>query len=287
MRSNFLTQAWRLAVSLMVLAACGFAQSGMTYYVAPTGNDSNSGTIGSPWRTIQHAANTVTAGATVDVRAGTYNEAVTLPNSGSASAGYIVFQIYPGETAIVDGTGLSCCSGGTSGLFNILNRSYVIMSGFEIRNFTTSRSSQTPAGIWVAGAGSNIQLLNNKVHNITTTSERNGNAFGIAVYGTSATPISSLTISGNQVYSNKTGNSETVNVDGNVVGFTISNNLVHDNDNVGIDAIGFKVSGRAGTTRPATARSAGTRSTTLHPMGTRLMVTNMRPTGFTATAALR
>ena len=98
----------------------------------------------------------------------------------------------------------------------------------------------------MTGAGSNIQLLNNSVHNITTTSERNGNALGIAVYGTSSTPISNITISGNTVYNNKTGNSETVNVDGNVLGFTISNNVVHDNDNIGIDAIGFEGVGPSG-----------------------------------------
>jgi hypothetical protein len=84
------------------------------------------------------------------------------------------------------------------------------------------------------------------VHNIVSKSEKNGNAFGIAVYGTSATPISALTISGNQVYNNKTGNSESLNVDGNVQNFTISNNIVHDNDNIGIDAIGFEGVGPSG-----------------------------------------
>jgi len=31
-----------------------------------------------------------------------------------------------------------------------------------------------------------------------------------------------------------------VNVDGNVTNFSITNNTVHDNDNIGIDAIGFE-----------------------------------------------
>jgi hypothetical protein len=244
MRKRSLIQVLAPAV---LLAGCAGAQSGTTYYVSTSGNDSNPGTIGAPWKTIQHAASTVTAGATVDVRAGTYNESVTLDHSGSTSAGYIVFQSYPGETAIVDGTGVACCGTSTvNGLFNIINQSYVIVSGFEIRNYTTAKAANTPAGIWVTGAGSNIQLLNNKVHNITTTSEANGNAFGISVYGTSATPISSLTISGNQVYSNKTGNSETMNVDGNVVGFTITKNTVYNNDNIGIDAIGFEGVGPSG-----------------------------------------
>jgi Right handed beta helix region len=61
------------------------------------------------------------------------------------------------------------------------------------------------------------------------------------VYGSEApAAISYITISGNTVFNCKTGNSETVNVDGNVTNFVISNNLIHDNDNIGIDAIGFE-----------------------------------------------
>jgi Bacterial Ig-like domain (group 3)/Right handed beta helix region len=91
-----------------------------------------------------------------------------------------------------------------------------------------------------------MQLLNNTVHHITTWSQKNGNAFGIAVYGTSQAPITGLVISGNEVYRLKTGNSESVNVDGNVTHFSITNNLVHDNDNLGIDAIGYEGVGPAG-----------------------------------------
>ena len=217
------------------------AISGSAFYVSPSGSDSNTGTQLSPWKTIQHAANSVHAGDTIYVRAGTYNESVTIAVSGSAAAGPVIFQSYPGETAIVDGTGLTPSTSDVQGLFNIEDESYVTIQGFEIRNYQTSSSSATPAGIWITGAGSNIQILNNVIHNIVTTSEANGNAFGIAVYGSEApAALDSVTISGNQVYSLKTGNSETVNVDGNVTNFVISNNIIHDNDNIGIDVIGFE-----------------------------------------------
>jgi hypothetical protein len=212
--------------------------------VAKTGSDNNSGSFTAPWLTIQHAAKSVTAGATVYVETGVYNESVTFPASGTSS-NYITFENYPGQTATIDGTGLSVT--GTQGLINIINQSYITISGFEIRNYTTATASKTPAGIWVTGSGSGLNLLNNSVHNITTTSEKNGNAFGIAVYGTSSTPITNLTISGNQLYSLKTGNSESMNVDGNVTYFTITNNTVHDNDNIGIDAIGFEGVGPSGS----------------------------------------
>ncbi len=217
------------------------ASTGSTFYVSTSGNDSNPGTLGSPWRTIQHAANSIHAGDTVDVFAGTYNESVTIAVSGSAAAGPVIFQNYPGQTAVVDGTGLAVSGSNTQGLFNIEDESYVTIQGFEIQNYQTSSASATPAGIWVTGSGSNIQILNNVIHNIVTTSEAGGNAFGIAVYGSEApASIDSITISGNQVYDLKTGNSETVNVDGNVTNFVISNNIIHDNDNIGIDAIGFE-----------------------------------------------
>ena len=241
-----------LFVIALMLAPSLAGQTGATRYVSTKGSDSNPGTIGAPWLTIQHAANSVSAGATVYVFGGVYNESVNFPASGTTSAP-ITFESYPGQTAVIDGTGVSCCTSNppssgndTQGLINIVNQSYLVLAGFEIRDFTTSNPAYTPAGVWITGSGTGIQLLNNLLHNITTSSEENGNAFGIAVYGTSQTPISHLVISGNEVYSLKTGNSESVNVDGNVTNFAITNNLVHDNDNIGIDAIGYEGVGPVG-----------------------------------------
>jgi Protein of unknown function (DUF1565) len=199
---------------------------GAAFYVSTAGSDSNPGTISSPWRTIQHAANSVQAGDKVYVRGGVYNESVNISVSGSGVAGPITFESYTGESAILDGTGL--VPSGTQGLINIVNHSYISIQGLEIRNYQTSSASVTPAGIWVSGAGSNIEILNDLIHNIATTSEATGSAFGIAVYGTSApASVDAITISGNQVYNLKTGTSESVNVDGNVTNFTIANNVIH------------------------------------------------------------
>jgi len=236
---------------LLILAQSVIAQVGATYYVSTSGNDRNPGTLTLPWATVQHAANTVRAGDTVFVLGGVYHESVNFPESGTATAP-ITFQNYLGQTAVIDGTGVSCCSsngeGGNDiqGLINIVNKSYITICGFEIRDYTTSNENDTPAGIWITGSGTGIKILNNRVHHITTTSEKNGNAFGISVYGTSKTPITQLLISGNEVNDLKTGNSESVNVDGNVTHFAIVNNLVHDNDNIGIDAIGYEGVGPVG-----------------------------------------
>ena len=95
------------------------SRSGTTYYVSTLGSDNNAGTLAAPWRTIQKAANTVKAGDTVQVRGGMYNEIVTMKTSGNASSGYITFQNYPGESPIVDGTGLAVGSSGQTGLFSL------------------------------------------------------------------------------------------------------------------------------------------------------------------------
>jgi Protein of unknown function (DUF1565) len=216
------------------------AASGMTYYVAKSGLDSNAGSSTLPWLTIQHAAKTALAGDTVIVEPGTYNETDTFNNSGTA-LNPIVFQSQTPGAAILDGTGVACCNGPdgyATGLFNIGNVNYVTIDGFTFQNYTTSKKDDTPAGIDVYGYGAGIAILNNTVHNITTTSEKDGNAYGISVHGTSSTPIIGLIVSGNTVYNNKTGNSETVTFNGNVQDFMVTNNLVYDNDNIGIDFIG-------------------------------------------------
>jgi Protein of unknown function (DUF1565)/Right handed beta helix region len=219
------------------------SRSGITYYVSTTGNDLNPGTLAAPFRTIQHAANTAVAGDAVQVRGGVYNEKVHLPHSGNTTSGYISFTNYPGETAVVDGTGISCCgSTGQDGLFSLTTNSYIIIEGFEIRNYATSTAA-TATGIDFEGAGSHVQILNNHIHNIETTGGtcRNSNALAVAVYGERApASINHVTFTGNEADHNATGCSETVTVNGNVQYWIEANNLIHDDNNIGMDFIGFE-----------------------------------------------
>ncbi len=55
------------------LAAAG-TSTGNSYYMAPTGSDSNSGTISAPWKTITYAVAKLKAGDTLYARGGTYSE---------------------------------------------------------------------------------------------------------------------------------------------------------------------------------------------------------------------
>lgn len=220
------------------------SRSGTTYYVSTSGNDNNAGTLSAPWRTIQKAANTVKAGDTVRVRAGTYNEIVTMKSSGNATSGYITFQNYPGEAPILDGTGLAVGSSGQTGLFSLEGTfNYIVIQGFEIRNFSSSSKGKVPVGIDFEGAGSNIEILNNHIHNIvqTLSSCNAANALGVALYGTQApASINNVSFYGNEIDHNTTGCSENVSFDGNVQYFVEADNLVHDGDNIGLDNIGFE-----------------------------------------------
>ncbi len=237
----------RYSVIFLLLACVGQAsgQVNSSFYVSTAGSDSNPGSETAPWRTVQHAADTARAGSTVNVRSGVYEELVTIKASGNASDGFITLRSYPGETAVLDAGRFS--PAGRQGILTIHNQSYVRIEGLEIRNFHTAEHRLAPLGIDVSGSGSHIELLKNNVHHIEQTFPgrdkpgSGGNGFGIAVYGTDAkTPITDLIIDGNEVHHLKTGSSESLVVNGNVTNFRITHNVVHDNNNIGIDVIGFE-----------------------------------------------
>ncbi len=218
------------------------APNATIFYVATNGADTNPGTLASPWRTIQHAANTLAPGDTVYVRGGVYNERVRVNVSGTNGGGFITFAAYPSETPIIDGTGIKVPADWNA-LIEIFDQSYLRVDGFEIRNYKTKKLDRVPIGILVRGAGEHIELLNNRVHHIKTRVKQveGGDAHGIAVFGTRA-PESyrDIVIDGNEVYALKLGSSEALVVNGNIEFFSITNNVVHDNNNIGIVAIGFE-----------------------------------------------
>ncbi len=73
------------------------AKGARTFYVAPTGSDTNDGTLARPWKTPHHAAQAAPPGAIIYLRSGTY------PGFEVARSG-LTFGEYSGETAIVSGS---------------------------------------------------------------------------------------------------------------------------------------------------------------------------------------
>ena len=104
------------------------------FYVSPNGDDAGPGTTTQPWRTLQHAADRLDAGQTVYVRAGTYQESVTLTRSGAPTRP-ITFAAVPGQTVFLDGSKRSLDSGFQSDPNQPV--SDIVITGFTIQNFSS------------------------------------------------------------------------------------------------------------------------------------------------------
>jgi hypothetical protein len=164
-----------------------------------------------------------------------------------------------------------------SGGVSIVDSRSVEIYGLTIENYTFDGTGHSPAGIYVTvrsdtsntsqstvphqsacylngGACSDIYLVDNTVRDITNTADEdhttksvcgsgNVDAYGIAVIaaGSSATQaLQHLVIEGNTVAGTRTGQSETVTINGDVTDFLAANNVIHDADNIGLDTIGWE-----------------------------------------------
>ncbi|MCD6322765.1 MAG: DUF1565 domain-containing protein, partial [Clostridiales bacterium] len=87
--------------SVFVMLLCSIPAYGTEYYVSPTGNDSNSGALASPWKTIAKANEKLRAGDTIYLRSGVYNEMIAPVNSGRPGL-YISYKSFPNENPVID-----------------------------------------------------------------------------------------------------------------------------------------------------------------------------------------
>jgi Secretion system C-terminal sorting domain len=204
-----------------------------TIIVAESGGDYNN---------IQSALNIAVAGDTILVRekSEAYLEKIAFPRSGNSTDGHIVLMNYPNQNPVIDGDNISFVNDSPQGLVRIIDKSYIKVIGFEIGNVVVSDNDIFPAGIWIYGSLSNVEIRNNKIHTIQQNANDAG-AHGLAVYGThQSVPISELLIDGNEIYNCKLGWSESLVLNGNVENFIVSNNVVHDNNNIAFDFIGHE-----------------------------------------------
>ncbi|WP_296205332.1 right-handed parallel beta-helix repeat-containing protein [Psychrobacter sp. UBA3962] len=203
-------------------------------YVATTGSDTASGSASSPILTLQRAADLATAGTTVHIAAGSYKGPVYIKNSGTL-AKPIIFQPMQAAKIIITGTP----SEADEHLFHIENQAYVIIRGLEFTNFWTNNEQITPTAIYVTGSSHNLLIENNYIHDLgTRVNNDKGNAHGIAIYGTQ--PIKDIQINNNRVENLSLGRSEAVVINGDVTNFEVNHNQVNNNNNIGIDIIGFE-----------------------------------------------
>jgi Periplasmic copper-binding protein (NosD) len=150
-----------------------------TFYVSTTGDDSAPGTFDRPWRTVQHALDTLTPGQTALVREGTYGENLRVTLDGSADKP-ITISSFGSEQAILRPAGgrennypveidsasyfrlhgfvIEYATGSSSADVVLENGSHHIeISGNEIRN-------SSDQGLWSDRTTHDLQILGNAIH---------------------------------------------------------------------------------------------------------------------------
>jgi hypothetical protein len=207
-----------LLILLMIDNSTIWSQS---FYVSTSGDDARNGiSPETAWRTIQKAANTVEAGSTVYIMEGVYNEPVTFTRSGNATAGFITFQNYNQEEVVIDGLEIP---GNRGNIFHLRNVSHLRLQGLEIRNYYM-QGQANGAAIFIEGHGRQIEIKNCLVYDINGS---NGRA--ILVHGTHPKhAISGLVIEGNELFDCEAMPGQAVTLKGNISGFRIDENIVHD-----------------------------------------------------------
>jgi hypothetical protein len=217
---------WSLLVCLLSISAQN------TYYVSPSGNNSNPGSITQPWEKIQYSINQLNPGDTLLIREGTYEEKIDLDVSGLPGQ-YITIKNFPEEDVIIDAINFS-----DDQPILWTDNAYLHIEGLHLTNNIINYAS----GLVLQGAAHHIEIINNKISHIKFSADpdapinSNTNAVPLNIYADSALDsIHNIIIRGNEIYNNQTGYSENISAGGNFSIFLIENNIVHDNTNIGID----------------------------------------------------
>ncbi len=203
----------RLMTSAAFLCALLGAGPGLlgatTYHVAPGGSDASPGTVGAPFATVQHAADLVVPGDTVLLRGGTYHQRVTVTRSGAAGA-EIVFAAYPGESPVLDGTGL-LDDEWLNGVFYVLDAAWIRVRGLTVRN----------AGPGIQAAGFLVEDSQHVTLEANVTDDTVSS--GIGVWG-----CEDVTLQGNEVVRACHGGIQEQISIGGTRGFSVVGNRIHD-----------------------------------------------------------
>ncbi len=133
-----------MRIGIIILFLCSSLYlSGATYYVATNGNDSNAGTISSPWLTWQKGFSSLKAGDVLYIRGGTYTGVlgaysgtyfgVRIAGVKGTSSNPITVSAYEGEVPVLDCSKLTQYSGAHYGM-NIEECSYWNITGLTLKS---------------------------------------------------------------------------------------------------------------------------------------------------------
>jgi hypothetical protein len=197
-----------------------------SFYVAPTGNNSNPGTISQPWKTIEYAANTtqVKPGDTVFIRGGVYNEYILQGISGQPGKP-ITYKNYPGETPIITGSG--------TWRWHILEQSHIRIEGLTFRDFQKG-------AIQIRARNDNItdvEVLNCIFENQSQLNNDGAKTIHITTTD-SAYQVTYVTLRGNLLQNVDTGDHPAIQVAGDSHYIRILDNVVNTTTSIGIGIAG-------------------------------------------------
>lgn len=171
-----------------------------TYYVSPTGSNSNSGNKAHPWLTIQYAVNTVPSGAVINVAAGTYVEQVVISKALTLKGAGDKTIIRPGPSTLAqvytidDGTWNGYNLAGIIIVMNVavgtVTTSNLQVDGKNVNVPTAVSDPCYPVGIVYGESSGTVQ--NVKVVNMNTTTSV-ARSYGIWLNAFTATVSDTIT----------------------------------------------------------------------------------------------
>lgn len=185
------------------------------YHVSPSGSDAANGSEATPFQTIVKAASMVMPGDTVFVYEGTYIEHNITPKSSGTENAMIVFKTVPGTTGVIvkhPGTSIN----DDTPVFQLSNRSYIWMEGFQFKDFEFGRAS-----IYISSGHGNV-VINNRFENLGNgdVGKWNGNQM-VALFNSSRNVVL------NNFFDNITGDGINVNSQGSEYNLISHNTFIN------------------------------------------------------------
>ncbi|MBQ1395068.1 MAG: right-handed parallel beta-helix repeat-containing protein [Lachnospiraceae bacterium] len=204
-------------------------------HVSSDGDDAKAdGSEEKPYATIPAALAAVKPGTEVVVHEGQYDPFEVGTDISGTEEKPVLIRAEDDEAVVIktetpaDKESEGDCIG-----IHLVNAEYIAMEGFEIEGGThgifyesTRDRGDQPLN--------QIAFRNCTVHGVRGT-------HGICVYARNdLAPVKDLTMAGCEVYDCECGDSESAVFNGNIDGLEICDNIIHENNNIGIDMIGFE-----------------------------------------------
>ena len=210
-------------LSFILLLAASPALSGTSWYVSTTGSNTNPGTSGSPFATIQYAIGQASSGDVINIGAGTFHEAVSVS-----------------KTLTLDGAGVSSTFiTPSSGNGIVVSANSVLIENLAVTGassngiYASGVSNLTLTNVNASSNGGSGAQLTNVATVAVNSSTFSGNTHeGFNTLGGSNYTLWNVTANGNGVSGSGVGSG--VDIDGVTGTSTLTNTVANSNQRHGI-----------------------------------------------------